>query len=244
MKRLLLILLLLVPTTAHAAIAYDAVSSGTAQNATSVTASHTVTGSDTILVCMVNNNEQDWSDDMDFNGDAMTTGSSQNKDVFFARTYYLINPDTGTHTVTANYPATEDAISLICLSFTGAKQSDQPDSTSDTGKYDGEPSTDVTVVSETTMLVGFAFSEADTTDIVPADSQTEVADVTLTAYANGKDMRNTGNYRALSSSGITTNGYTSGYHNNIAMSFVINELVVAATSTNISAGTYNGATLN
>lgn len=149
MKKLLLLALFLLPSIADAAIAHDAVSTGQA-SATTVTATHTTSGSNRILYCgaWIQDGGADRMTGITYNGVAMT---QVNKYVSVGGIessiylYQLIAPDTGSNTVTMTKTGT-DLGYVICSSYTGARQTSQPDaSTTNNGGPIPSLTTSVTV---------------------------------------------------------------------------------------------------
>ena len=104
-------------------------------SATSLTWSHTCTGSDLVLfVSAATNGNSDRISGITYNGVAMTRvptngfvgdGSTQPVSSYM---YYLINPATGAHNVVISVPGNSSNISGDSMSYTGAYQVSQPDS--------------------------------------------------------------------------------------------------------------------
>jgi hypothetical protein len=122
------------------AIAYDASSGGTALPDTSVTWSHTCTGSDLILVVGISQagNYEDKVTGVTYNGVAMTrlatdgyvfTSGAYNRAVYL---YYLVGPATGAHNIVVS---SSESLYFRCVavSYTGIAQTGQPDG-SDSGQ--------------------------------------------------------------------------------------------------------------
>ena len=120
------------------AIAYDAVSNGEVNPGTSVSWNHTCTGSDRILFLGIQTNTDSDPTDLTavtYNSVAMTfiakqsiSGTSE-----YLYLYYLINPASGTNSISITR-TTSGAMFGFATSYTGAKQSGQPDaSTTNTG---------------------------------------------------------------------------------------------------------------
>lgn len=113
------------------AIAFDADdgSSDTGGAATSLTYSHTCSGTDRILFVSVGlNTNGDNVTGVTYNGVAMTqiataTANASNRSYL----YYLINPATGSNNVVVSLGSASNVYSSSA-SYTGAKQSTQPDS--------------------------------------------------------------------------------------------------------------------
>lgn len=116
------------------AIAFDAASDGGAITATSLSWSHTCTGANRILFVGFNGDNSGGADDITgvtYNSVAMTLAvkkinpTSGDRNLYL---YYLIAPATGSHTVTISASGSHN-LSGGALSYTGAKQSSQPDAT-------------------------------------------------------------------------------------------------------------------
>lgn len=117
------------------AIAVDAVSSSTNTSGTSQTTSHTCTGSDLILFVGA------WTRGTNaptatYNGVSMTQISSRvgpiSGDGDYVSLFYLIAPATGTNNIVVSLSAS-NLIATIGVSYTGAKQSSQPDASNTYG---------------------------------------------------------------------------------------------------------------
>lgn len=116
------------------AIAVDAVSSATNISGTSQTTAHTCTGSDLILFVGA------WTRGTNtptatYNGVSMTAigpkvGPTVDGD--YATLFYLINPSTGTNNIVVSL-SSSNLIATIGVSYTGAKQSGQPDASNTYG---------------------------------------------------------------------------------------------------------------
>lgn len=122
------------PKKAQAAIALDTSTKAVTAGATSLTYAHTVTGTDTMVVVgstVVHAADEQDITSMTYNGEAMTeavrvyfpTNSANNS------LYYAVGADTGSNNVVINVDATY-AIGAMSISYTGVKQSGQPDASS------------------------------------------------------------------------------------------------------------------
>lgn len=124
------------------AIALDATSNGTSANgATSVTVSHTCTGSDRILIVGVIDEQADTVTGVTYNGTSMTQAVKAANDLGQHYLYYLIAPSTGTNNIVASRSGTSGKIGIGAISYTGAKQSGQPDATTSNNTNSGTTST-------------------------------------------------------------------------------------------------------
>lgn len=163
MKRLLAVLLVLLAavTPASAAIAFDA--AGGPQysgSATSITWSHTTTGSDRILIVFhhLASAAGDIGTGCTYNSVAMTLiDKHQNtaNGVGYTYLYYLVAPTTGANSVVCSTSAAA-AQEGASMSYTGASQTGQPDSfaNSASGAQVTTFTTTTTVVASNTWLVG------------------------------------------------------------------------------------------
>lgn len=137
------------------AIARDASSSATTAGATSLTWAHTCTGTDRILILAIGMNA-DTTCTATYNGVAMTEIGNAQRSAGGVKTFlfYLINPSTGSNNIVASFGASTGADSGA-VSYTGAKQSGQPDSFTATFN-DATTSFNVatTVVASNCWLVG------------------------------------------------------------------------------------------
>lgn len=130
MNKLLLILFLaLAPSVAFAAIARDANSQAFVAANTTITASHTITGTQTLLLVYLVSVTSIDDDACTYNGTSMTklneldfTADGTDQYVFG-----LINPASGTHTISCT-DGTTDTKLLVGSSYTGVKQTGLPDS--------------------------------------------------------------------------------------------------------------------
>lgn len=121
---------------ADAAIAFDA-ASGAADNGgvvTSLTFSHTVTGSDTFLVVTAGSNttSNPTVNSVTYNGVAMTEVDERLNSTVRLSLSYLIAPTTGANNVVVTWSGAGTGagqqLNAISASYTGAKQTGQPDS--------------------------------------------------------------------------------------------------------------------
>lgn len=126
MIRLLILLALLWPSTSWAAIAFDAAASGNATG-TSLAYSHTVSGSDRVLIVGVTlySNSTQTVSTVTYNGVSMTLIPSCTAEANDLRVeqWYLVAPATGANNVVVTPTATTPAISSVAASFTGVDQS-------------------------------------------------------------------------------------------------------------------------
>lgn len=112
------------------AIAYDtSTAGGNNGGGTSHTYAHTCTGSDLILfVAVATNQSDDLISGVTYNSVAMTlVDKQQGTSTNYSYLYYLLNPATGEHNVVISATGT-CTIYSDSASYTGAKQTGQPDS--------------------------------------------------------------------------------------------------------------------
>lgn len=112
------------------AIAFDAFSTGKSNSTSSLTVSHTCSGSDRILIVQTMCNGA-FTTGVTYNGTSMTL-LLQDKDGGAGGSgtsvYYLLNPDSGTHDIVASLST--NYIVLTAASYTGVYQSSFPDGSS------------------------------------------------------------------------------------------------------------------
>lgn len=139
MKRLLLAIIIAC-APAYCAIAFDATGISAAYTSSGVNAwNHTCTGSNLILFVNL------WSrtvpsaiSSVTYNGVAMTLGVKNEAGNNYGYIYYLINPATGVHQVSAT--STAELIG-ISVSYANAAQSSQPDNTGSATNASWDPPT-------------------------------------------------------------------------------------------------------
>jgi len=108
------------------AIAYDASSGGTTSG-TSLTIAHTCTGSDLILVVVTKSDGANTVTGVTYDGVAMTNVSSFNTtNNYYGKMWILTNPSTGNNDIVIT-SSDSRGLGGAASSFTGAKQSNQPD---------------------------------------------------------------------------------------------------------------------
>lgn len=116
-------------------IAVDATSAAEWSSGTTVTVSHTCTGSNLILFAAVESasvGNTVTTSGVTYNGVAMTiVGSSVNAGTDNRRydLWYLLAPATGAHDIVVTYSGTPAQGAVAAASYTGAKQSGVPDAT-------------------------------------------------------------------------------------------------------------------
>jgi len=168
-------------------IAFDSATStvDTSGSATSVNWSHTTSGSNRALVVFVYNDDAtDKVTGVTYDGVAMTrVGVQSNASGQTVYGYLLLNPASGTHTVAVSASAGSNQLGGISSSYTGVKQSAQPDSsnTGGSGSTGSTFSISTTVVASNSLLVGAQRNQTDNQPS-PAGGATERQHVnTMTA---------------------------------------------------------------
>jgi hypothetical protein len=209
MKKLLLFLALLWTSPSWSAIAADGTASSTqVDNGTSCSFSHTVgSGSDRLLVLTYTDEDSSATDaavaNADFNGDAAThlvTVGTNNR----TEQWYVLNPDSGTFTVTINFGGTVTAAACTAMSYTGVQQSGQPDATNS--------GTDAASVFQISIDTATENAWLTVTDYHPASA----AALTASNLTERVQQVNNGAFivafgdRAATTTGTYTQGWSSG----------------------------------
>ena len=167
MKKLLF-LLFLFPFQSHAAIAYDSTATNYAGSGTTISITHTSSGSDRIVWCGVLDQQavDPGVTSVTYDGVAMTgiaSNPANNGGVnnVHIRLYYLIAPNTGGKTVTATFAGSVGNSGLTCSSYTGASQTGVPDAQSKTENFGATTSCvgTVTTVADNSWMVMFVRTE-------------------------------------------------------------------------------------
>ena len=109
-----------------AAIAFDAASSAKAANASSLSWSHTCSGSDRLLVVGTNAGDTTAGDrpvtGITYNGAALTKIRSDTIGLITSELWYLLNPDTGAHNIIVSYTGLNTDAQAGGISLTGVDQ--------------------------------------------------------------------------------------------------------------------------
>lgn len=141
------------------AIAYDASSSVYNSSAsTSHTLSHTCTGSNRVLVVGTRTYDANAITGVTYNGVSMTEVGSNvalGSDAF--RRWILVNPASGANDIVASLSSSR-RIEIYAVSFTGAKQSAQPDASATATGSSTSATGSVTTVADNSWVVAFAES--------------------------------------------------------------------------------------
>lgn len=172
------------------AIAFDAATNPALVNSTSLTLSHTCSGTDRILLVGTMIRTTTISG-VTYNGTAMTAIGSRElvSGADYIQWFYLLAPSTGANNVVVT-AAASNIIIASSVSYTGAKQSGQPDSVT---------------------------NNASTTETTTTTSTTTVADnswAVLLARVNGDGITSAGTGTTLRAN---TNGYIQLYDSNGAV---------------------------
>jgi len=151
------VLFFVAPFQAHAAIAFDAAASSSNSGASSLTYSHTVTGTNTGIVVAVMSQSGDDITSVTYNSAVATQVSKIHAydSGLWIYLYYLVNPSTGTHDVTITRSGSTGVLYGLSSSYTGTKQSGQPDaSVSATGTANSATPA-LTTVADNTWIVSY-----------------------------------------------------------------------------------------
>lgn len=150
-------LFVLIPSVASAAIAFDNVLEGSFGSGTSQTVSFTTSGSDRFLVVYIESGYPA-SDDVTgvtYGGVAMTRQMSTTR-ARESYIYTLSNPPVGANNIVASFNRSTDSNLIVATSYTGVKQSGQPE---DINFSTGSQTASITTISNNAWVVGA--SEAD-----------------------------------------------------------------------------------
>lgn len=135
-------------------IAFDAFSSGSVLPGSSITFSHTCSGSDRILIVGIIANNADVITGVTYNGVAMTLAR---KSAFTGPTmylYYLLAPATGANNIVVSASSGGEYIRATAVSYTGVQQSGQPDATAENNVSAASITTTLTQVVAKAWQVG------------------------------------------------------------------------------------------
>lgn len=138
------------------AIAFDFSSSGNNSGGATatITISHTCSGSDRILFVAIAPGSRTINS-VTYNGDALTEIDFVSFGPLNAAMYYMVAPDSGAHDIVVTLSASGAPATAAAASYTGASQTDQPDSFgTDGGIESAEWSTATTVIESSCWLAG------------------------------------------------------------------------------------------
>lgn len=140
-------------------IAFDATSQGSALPGNSITYSHTNTGSDGILFSFIHRGGSGTDETMSatYNGVSMTQFEEQSTASTRIWGFYLVNPAAGTHDVVITC-GDSDFHRSYSVSYTGVRQSSQPDNSTGTSGTGTSQSTSLTPVANNCWSVSFVGS--------------------------------------------------------------------------------------
>lgn len=162
------------------AIAFDATTQLTiVDTVSSGSVNHTVTGSNMILWCGVENNNQSGITSMTYNSVSLTQA------VFFNETngqqislWYLIGPATGTHSFAVTRTSNSGNSWWQIASYSGAKQSGQPDATtSNSGTTATSLTTTLTTVADNTISILVGYANNASSPLTVGTNSTKVAEM-------------------------------------------------------------------
>ena len=189
----------------HHSIAYDNVSSYYSDSASSISWSHTTTGTNRLLVVTGGNSDyptKKTPKTISYNSVNLSKARSDyyvaDQDSSFI--FYLIAPDEGTYTITITMTGLTSYLSGGGMSYTGAKQTSQPDAVAGTNGSSASPKT-VSVAIDTVANNSWVVSNAFV-----------LASTSLTANNTSRWQINEANYRRGGSdtnAGKTPAGLTS-----------------------------------
>lgn len=179
--------------TAYKSLAFDATSNSGFQATTSnYSWNHTCTGTDLVLVVGVTAEENTNNANLPvtgvtYNGVAMTKANEQNTNgggsADLASQWYLISPDTGTHSISVTHTGTVSASVGGAVSYTNANQTTQPDVAGVGNKEltgTGTASVSITPTTAGCVIVDNIIGSGSTNALTEDASQTERWNVTAT----------------------------------------------------------------
>ena len=137
-------------------IAHDADSNATAAESSSISWSHTCTGSDRCLTVHVSDETSTAITGVTYNGVSMTAVAAQTTNTSSRiRHYQLVAPATGTNTISVTLGGQANFITCGASSYTGVDQTTPVDATSTGTTGNSSTATDsVTTVTDGAMVVG------------------------------------------------------------------------------------------
>lgn len=198
-------------------IVFDATASGNA-SATSVTYSHTCTGSNLGLmvgVSSVTGPGSTYPTGVTYNGVSMTeiAGTRGAQGNTATTLFYLLAPATGAHNVVVTFAASAQIVSHS-ISWTGVKQSGQPDaSNGNHGNAGTDSNVTFTTVASNAVMFAFTSQESNSQSVTANSPMTQR--VQLTTYTNQYTC--SGDY-IKASPGSQNLGFDTGFFNNWAIS--------------------------
>ena len=186
------LLIFVFPQKAEAAIAFDATSeSSCTSDALSpyvISWSHTVTGTNTLLVVGVSTANQDNTiSSITYNSVALTLiRTDVNAGANLSSLWYLVNPSTGANTITVTFGESISTAYAAAVSLTEVNQSNPLDAENGTSA-DGADSitTTVTTVADNAWLVDMVTKESSVGPLVAGTNQTDRNQANCTTQDSG-----------------------------------------------------------
>jgi hypothetical protein len=155
----IILTVLLAPFTASAAIAQDAVTAFVQSSDPTITISHTVTGTDTVLwLGAVAYGADDAITGATYNGVAMTQAyqGAQGSNAYIYL-FYLVNPATGAHNAVISQSGV-GTIDGVVASYTGARQTSVPEATGSATSTSASANVNVTTIADGSWGVGVVWT--------------------------------------------------------------------------------------
>jgi hypothetical protein len=149
-------------------IAYDATSTNSTTvwaSGTTLTWSHTCTGSDRLLVVgLFSLGASTPPTGVTYNGVSMTLAGQIDTDssTYTLSLWVLINPATGSNSITATWASSRGLINGVATSYTGANQTTQPNVSTTNSNTGTSLTTSVTTTANNCWLVGYYRAAAST----------------------------------------------------------------------------------
>lgn len=193
------------------ALAFDSVSQGLNNSGNSVSFSHTCSGTNRIVFAYLRSSSTGGGGVISiptYNGVNMTLGANNSANQGNSAMYYLINPPTGAQTFAAGASAGgSSSFSAFIVSYTGANQTAQPDSTN-TGTEGGSSpfNASTTVVANGSWVVG-GFAEAIGAGVGGASTQRGTTINGNTVYADTNGLVSPGTQNIQFTSSVSGNGF-------------------------------------
>lgn len=168
------------------AIAFDAASIANSTAVSSITLSHTCTGTNLVLVAFGFVNQSRTVNSITYNGTSMTAAQNILSATDTIKSYYLINPSTGANNAVVTFSASASGSCLALESITGAKQSAQPDASTTETASATPKSTEITIA-ETGSWVVIAGRDSSSGGIAPSTNCTDrgLSQVQLGVFDSG-----------------------------------------------------------
>ncbi len=151
--------LLLWTHSAFAAIAFDAKAHGTATSGTTVSATLTIVdGTNSLVIVKVADRDNVNISGCTCGGNTMTQAVLDfGRASTYSAIYYYLGASAGSKTVTCTFNSSITKASVVAISYTGVKQSAQPDATAHTNGFTstaGNQSVSITTVADNSLIVG------------------------------------------------------------------------------------------